>query len=101
MGNRGMWWAVALIFGGVLTAGTGGPGVVFLTFVLVIGMANEWRRGSGRREREARWRAEDTNEKAGLSAFESNGRPMTEYEIRFREAMKTAVDRMAHRTDGR
>jgi hypothetical protein len=36
MGNRVMW-VVALIFGGILTAGTGGPGVVFLIFVFVIG----------------------------------------------------------------
>jgi hypothetical protein len=33
---------VALIFGGVLTAGTGGPGVVFLIFIFLIGMLNEW-----------------------------------------------------------
>jgi hypothetical protein len=38
MANRIIWWVVALIFGGVLTAGTGGPGVVFLTFVFVIGI---------------------------------------------------------------
>jgi hypothetical protein len=52
MGNRVMWWGVALIFGGVLTAGTGAPGAVFLIFMFMIGMLNEWGRGSGRRERE-------------------------------------------------
>jgi hypothetical protein len=64
MGNRVMWWVVALIFGGVLTAGTGGPGVVFLIFVFLIGILNEWDRGRGRRERETRWKAEHTNETA-------------------------------------
>ncbi len=62
MGNRVMW-VVALIFGGILTAGTGGPGVVFLIFVFVIGMLNEWGRGNGRRERETQWKAEGINEK--------------------------------------
>jgi hypothetical protein len=100
MGNRIMWWVVALIFGGVLTVSTGGPGVVVLIFVFAIGMLNEWGRGSRRREREARWKAEDTNKKAVLSTVESAGRPMTVYEIRFREAMKTAADRVAHRRMG-
>jgi hypothetical protein len=99
MSNRVMW-VVALIVGGVLTAGTGGPGVVFLIFVFVIGMLNEWGRGSGRRKRETRWKAEGTNEKAVLSALESTPRPMSVHEIRFREAMKTAVDRLAHRGRG-
>jgi hypothetical protein len=99
MGNRVMW-VVALIFGGILTAGTGGPGVVFLIFVFAIGMLIEWGRGNGRRERETQWKAEGTNEKAVLSALESTPRPMSVHEIRFREAMKTAVDRMAHRRDG-
>jgi hypothetical protein len=90
MGNRVMWWVVALIFGGALTAGTGGPGVVFLVFVFVIGMLNEWGHKSRRRERQTRWNAEDTDEQAVLSGLESTGRPMTVYEIRFREAMKTA-----------
>jgi len=101
MGNRVMWWwVIALIFGGVLTAGTGAPGVVFLIFVFVIGALNEWGRKSGQIERKARWKAEDSNEKAVLSALESTGRPASVYEIRFREAMKTAVDRMAHRRGG-
>jgi hypothetical protein len=67
MGNRVMWWVVALIFGGVLSAGTGGPGAVFLIFVFAIGMLNEWRRGSARRERQTRWKVEGTNEKAVLA----------------------------------
>jgi hypothetical protein len=100
MGNRVMWWGVALIFGGVLTAGTGAPGVVFLIFMFVIGMLNEWGRGSGRREREMPWKAEGTNEKAVLSGLESTPPAMSVYEIRFREAMKTAVDRRGHRGKG-
>jgi hypothetical protein len=99
MGTRVIWWVVALIFGGVLTVGTGGPGVVFLIFVFTIGMLYEWGRRSGQRERVARWKAEG-NEKAVLSTLESTGRPMTVYEIRFREAMKTAADRRAHRRIG-
>jgi hypothetical protein len=98
--GRVIWWVVALILGGVLTAGTGGPGAVFLIFVFVIGMLNEWGGRSGRRERETRWKAEGTNEKAVLSAPESTPRPMSVHEIRFREAMNAAVDRMAHRGRG-
>jgi hypothetical protein len=95
-----MWWVVALIFGGVLTAGTGAPGLVFLIFMFVSGMLNEWGRGSGRSERETRWKAEGTNEKAVLSGLESTPPAMSVYEIRFQEAMKTAVDRWAHRGRG-
>jgi hypothetical protein len=98
MGTRVIWWVVALIFGGVLTVGTGGPGAVFLIFV-AIGMLYEWGRGSGQRQRVARWKTEG-NEKAVLSTLESTGRSMTLYEIRFREAMKTAADRRAHRRIG-
>jgi hypothetical protein len=86
--------------GGALTAGTGGPGVVFLIFVFVIGLLKEWERGSARREREVLWKADNTDEKAVLSGLESAGRPMTVYEIRFREAMKAALDRTAHRRIG-
>lgn len=53
-----------------------------------------------REEKERRYGKPITDEKAVLSALESAGRPMTVYEIRFREAMKAALDRKAHRRIG-
>jgi hypothetical protein len=100
MGNGVIWWVLALILGSVLTVGTGGPGVVFLIFVFAIGMLNKWGHGSKQTERVSRWKAKDRNEKAAHSTLESTGRPMTVHEIRFREAMKTAADRMVHRRMG-
>ena len=91
---------VALILGGILTIGTGGPGVVFLIFVFAIGVLNEWGPGRGRRGKITRWKAEDTNKQVVVSTLESTDRPMTAYEIRFREAMKTAADGMAQRRMG-